>query len=202
MPKKPPAKAKKPARAAPSARERELLNRDVEPQKPPPNDGSPRLMEGLVRPVRPVRRRKPRKFTPETAGMICQAMRSGAGFARACALIGVSEVTGYEWLNRGKKEPEGSPYNNFAREVLAIRAELITMAERGIWRAALKGDVHAQKWLLKTQLPKEYGESELTEFQKQRANQELLEALAMVMEPEKYRELIGLVTKLQGSAEA
>ena len=195
--KKPPAKKPAPSPAR-SGRQKEALDRDVEPEKGERFG----FMPGLIEPVRPVRRRRPRKFTTETAGMIVAAMRTGAGFARACLIVGISEATGHEWLARGKKEPEGTPYNTFAREVFAVRAELLAGAERGIWRAALKGDVHAQKWLLMTQLPKEYGNTELTEFQKQRANQELLEALSMTMEPEKYRELIAEVTKLQGTSEA
>jgi hypothetical protein len=197
MPKKP---AKPERRPSPRGRQDDALNRDVEPPK-----GAPfvdRLMPGLIVPVKPVRRRKPRKFTPETAGMICMAMRTGAGFARACAVVGISEETGHQWLKRGKQEPEGSPYNNFAREVIAIRAELLAAAERGIWNAAIKGDVHAQKWLLMTQLPKEYGTTDLTEAQKLRANQELLDALNLVMDPTAFREVVRAMSKLQGSGES
>lgn len=92
-------------------------------------------------------RKPPRqsKYNADRHETIVDAIRSGNARRVAFRLAGVSEEAGYEWLEKGRKDPETYPY--FARlledidqalaEYEASRVSLIsTAADTGSWQAA------------------------------------------------------------------
>lgn len=64
---------------------------------------------------------RPSKFTEPVKERILEALRVGASRRTACALAGVDEASLRRWLDKGKKESEGS-YHEFLAAVLEAEA--------------------------------------------------------------------------------
>lgn len=91
---------------------------------------------------RPIKRRKHKRgwrkaFTPKRKRILLEALRAGLTNRRAAYLAGISEVTFYDWMRRGKA---GEPiYKKLYKKSKAIEAGLEKEALSIIRRSAMGG---------------------------------------------------------------
>jgi transposase-like protein len=102
------------------------------------------------------------KLTNEVKGQIVATISMGLTDKDACVVAGISEVTFYEWLNRGRNK-EGyngrkwAPvYATFANEVERARVANKVHHVRNIYRAS-ETQWQASAWMLERRFPEEYG---------------------------------------------
>lgn len=105
-----------------------------------------------------------------TAAMVA-LLTHGSTLAIACAHVGISTSTYYQWLARGQAGEE--PYGSFARECTRAAAAHALEGER-LWEsmAIAKQDWKGIQALLRVRHPGIYGEHALAK----RAEQQLLES--------------------------
>jgi transposase len=108
---------------------------------------------------------RPTKLTPELFSAIVDAIRSGNYAQVAAATAGITEQTFYEWLRRGRDEPDGI-YRRFADAVLAASGEAEQEKLERLRREALAddGDWKAAAWWLERRFPKRWGKQQRLEI--------------------------------------
>lgn len=110
-------------------------------------------------------------FTPEIREAIVDSLRDGLSNRDAFRLVGISEATGYAWLERGRKAldvyredpdspvpPDELPYLEFYEEVEAAlpagKRRLVGLVSRDAEK-----NPESAKWLLVKKFPKEFGDT-------------------------------------------
>ncbi len=144
---------------------------------------------------------RPTKLTPETQEKICAFIRQGNYTEVACNVCGVGTRTYYDWIERGKKEPD-SIYADFIRAVEKAKAErevkLALTIERHAktdWRAAAfkLERMHPERWAARQHVRHEHTGSVTQKVEVKLENLsdgelELLERLAEKALPEGHQD--------------
>lgn len=87
------------------------------------------------------------KYTPETVDKLLSVLRAGATIKDACAYVGISQETFFQWVNR---KPEFSEAVKKAQSESLIEAvTIIRLAAKNNWTAAA--------WLLERKDPANWG---------------------------------------------
>jgi hypothetical protein len=98
---------------------------------------------------------KPSSLTPQLLEAICRLVGGGAKPLRAARALGVIERTWYRWKANAKAGIE--PYRERMAEIEMTEAVFLAETELCFGQAA-KLDWKASKELLKSRLPREYGD--------------------------------------------
>ena len=77
---------------------------------------------------------RPSKLTPEREAAICDALREGASWRAAAAVVGVHEATVHRWREVGAARRSGK-YREFCERTDRARAEGEAVAARQVFRA-------------------------------------------------------------------
>jgi len=98
------------------------------------------------------------KLTPKVQGELVGYLAAGLPVRDACALVGISHQTFYNWVKRGQAEDAPEAYRAFAKAV--ERAESLSIA--GAMAVIIedikeKRNVHTAKWYLACKRPQEFG---------------------------------------------
>jgi len=103
------------------------------------------------------------KLTLEVQDRIVAALRAGNYQETAARYAGISEDTFYEWLRRGKEEPE-SAYSEFSEAVEKAKADAEVRDVALIDKAAHDGSWQAAAWKLERKFPNKWGRVNRTEI--------------------------------------
>src|SRR5579862_1944907 len=103
----------------------------------------------------PEKRGRPDKLTPEVARQITNAIGAGNYIDTGAAFGGISKVTFYAWLRRGRREKTGK-YRQLVRDVEKAAAQAEVRDVSVIARAAEK-DWRAAAWRLERRHPSRWG---------------------------------------------
>jgi hypothetical protein len=98
---------------------------------------------------------KPSSFTPQLLEAICRLVGGGAKPVRAALSLGVAERTWYLWKANAKAGVQ--PYKERMAQIEMAEAVFLAETELCFGQAA-KLDWKASKELLKSRLPREYGD--------------------------------------------
>lgn len=96
------------------------------------------------------------KLTSEVCSKICEALSKGHSNKGACAHAGISEVTYYNWYNRGKNAKSGK-YKQFVCDVDNAKSKATHDVEDVILDA-IPSDISTAKWWLVKHNPDIYGD--------------------------------------------
>lgn len=113
-------------------------------------------------------------LTEERLNQIVNYLRQGAYAEDAAQASGISDVTYYNWLNRGKAEeqrqsqgldpnPEEEKYLRFLRAIKTAQAEGAMRHVTNVVRAADDGNWQASAWMLERKNPGKWGRRDRTE---------------------------------------
>lgn len=87
---------------------------------------SPLYGRGVAKPkkkgAKPKRPGRPSKMTPRVVETVCKAIEDGCTYEAAAAEAGISKVTLFEWLKRGKRSTHGR-FREFLNQVQHARAK-------------------------------------------------------------------------------
>ena len=95
------------------------------------------------------------KLTPEVQAKVCALLRAGNYFDASCQAAGITEQTGYNWINRGESACSGKFFDFFeavkraSAEGEAANVTVIKIASEKHWTAAA--------WLLERRFPGKWG---------------------------------------------
>lgn len=89
---------------------------------------------------------RPSILTPEVQAKICSALKAGNFRTVAAEWAGVPERVFFEWMKKGKDNPE-SAYAEFRRAVIEAEKQAEIRAVTLIMKAAENDPKHAQWWL-------------------------------------------------------
>lgn len=106
---------------------------------------------------------RPTKLTPEVQEKIVTALRAGNYQETAALYAGITAATFYDWMNRGKNEPE-SIYAEFLDAVEKAKADAEVRDVVLIDRAAADGNWQAAAWKLERKFPQRWGRVNRTEI--------------------------------------
>lgn len=85
------------------------------------------------------RDRRVRSFTPRVRRLLYAAIEAGLPYNRSCEIVGVKYSNFKYWMDRGKTDPESSPYTQFRRYIRRIEARKEKELLRVIDKAAEGG---------------------------------------------------------------
>jgi len=78
--------------------------------------------------------RRVRGFTPRVRRLLYAAIEAGLPYNRSCEITGVNYSNFKYWMQRGKTDPESSPYTQFRRYIRRIEArkeaELLSVIDK------------------------------------------------------------------------
>jgi hypothetical protein len=100
------------------------------------------------------------RFDEQTRTVILSNLRNGMGTERAALGAGVSRVTVWRWLQRGrgdKAKGRSTAYARFADDFEIAEANAIAQLETTLHQQAAE-DWRANAWLLSRKRPEEYGD--------------------------------------------
>ena len=102
------------------------------------------------------------KLNPDLQNQICEVLRAGNYIDAACAYVGISEQTYYDWAKRGE---QGEPlYAGFLEAVTKARSEAELRNVTLINRAAQSGQWQASAWFLERSHPRKWGRMQKLEL--------------------------------------
>ena len=116
------------------------------------------------------RGRKPfLEYEPSIAERLIEALRSGVSIHDACAYVGISQDTYFNWIRRGQTGKEiDSLYLKFFNEATRARvsgrvgaASVVRIAALGDSKRGIKPDVNAAMWYLERQDPATWGRKDM-----------------------------------------
>lgn len=93
-------------------------------------------------------------FCPETCAAIVKAVREGFAYKHAAEKAGVSERTLYDWLAKGREEPD-TPHAQFSQDIKNAAAEFAGECVANI-KAASLDEWQAAAWLLERKHPDQF----------------------------------------------
>jgi hypothetical protein len=99
---------------------------------------------------------QPTKLNAEVSEKICQAIRAGNYMETAAAYAGIAKPTLYNWLKRGRDEPD-TIYGALVEAVELAVAEAEVRDVALIAKAADDGVWQASAWRLERRYPDRYG---------------------------------------------
>jgi hypothetical protein len=103
------------------------------------------------------------KLTPEVQDRIVAALRAGNYQETAAAYAGISRTAFFDWLERGRNEPE-SIYAVFLDAVEKAKADAEVRDVALIDKAAHDGSWQAAAWKLERKFPQKWGRVNRTEI--------------------------------------
>lgn len=101
------------------------------------------------------------KLTPQLSERFCEAISKGYSIGAACAEVGISRQTYYNWYEKGKNAKSGK-YKQFYCDVDNAEDKATMRAEKPIIDAIPKDAKEAKWWLIKRRQSL-YGERTYTE---------------------------------------
>lgn len=103
------------------------------------------------------------KLNPTIQKQIGDNITLGMPLKYAAESVGISEVTFYNWLKKGKTESKGK-FFEFAEHVNACKAKAIQLHLKLITKAASEGSWQASAWILERRHPEEFGRKDRLEL--------------------------------------
>ncbi len=94
------------------------------------------------------------KLTPELQRDILQVLEAGATIKDACHFVGISEVTYFNWINRGEEAKSGIYFEFLKSAQKAIASGSVDAV--AIIRMAAKEQWQAAAWFLERKNPQEW----------------------------------------------
>ena len=134
-------------------------------------------------------------FNEETRIVILANVRAGMGTERAALGAGVSRVTLWRWLRRGREERgEGrrTAYVRFLEAFEIAEANAVAQLETTLHEQA-REDWRANAWLLSRKRPLEYAQEPIAEALRKQCVEELIDFLERRARPETFREVLELL---------
>lgn len=101
------------------------------------------------------------KLTPELSSRFCEAISKGHSIGAACAIVGISRQTYYNWYDKGKEAKSGK-YRQFYCDVDNAEDKATHRAEKPIIDA-IPHDAREAKWWLIKRRQDLYGERSFNE---------------------------------------
>ena len=101
------------------------------------------------------------KLTPELSSRFCEAISKGHSIGAACAIVGISRQTYYNWYDKGKTA-KSSKYKQFYCDVDNAEDKATHRAEKPIIDA-IPHDAREAKWWLIKRRQDLYGERSFNE---------------------------------------
>ena len=101
------------------------------------------------------------KLTPELSSRFCEAISKGHSIGAACAIVGISRQTYYNWYDKGKTAKSGK-YRQFYCDVDNAEDKATHRAEKPIIDA-IPHDAREAKWWLIKRRQDLYGERSFNE---------------------------------------
>ena len=101
------------------------------------------------------------KLTPELSSRFCEAISKGHSIGAACAIVGISRQTYYNWYDKGKTAKSGK-YKQFYCDVDNAEDKATHRAEKPIIDA-IPHDAREAKWWLIKRRQDLYGERSFNE---------------------------------------
>ena len=101
------------------------------------------------------------KLTPELSSRFCEAISKGHSIGAACAIVGISRQTYYNWYDKGKEAKSGK-YRQFYCDVDNAEDRATHRAEKPIIDA-IPHDAREAKWWLIKRRQDLYGERSFNE---------------------------------------
>ena len=96
------------------------------------------------------------RCTPELPLRLVDALKAGYTRRNACALVGISHQTLYNWLDRGAEGEQ--PFADFRMSILSGEAKAASEAVDEIRKAGRDGDWRASAWFLARRFPEAWSE--------------------------------------------
>jgi hypothetical protein len=90
---------------------------------------------------------------------LIKLLQSGVPVIHACAAIGLSEPTYYDWIARGKEGKTGQ-YVDFLNDINKAKAQAVSRNVALIQKAASGGTWQAAAWWLERTQPLDFGKHE------------------------------------------
>lgn len=115
----------------------------AKPGEPTPPSDPPKAKRG-----------RPPIFGPTICAAIVGHVRKGLAYKHAAEREGITERTLYEWLERGRREPDG-PHAEFSQDIKDAAAEFAGECVGHI-KAAAPDQWQAAAWLLERKHPAEF----------------------------------------------
>lgn len=104
-----------------------------------------------------VKPRTPTALSEDDQAALFEALKDGLALDQAVIVAEVSRSTVYDWLSRAKESGSAPEYAEFAAGVERARTYLERETLQQMAKAAKKGNVAAQKYLLEHTNPGRYG---------------------------------------------
>lgn len=104
---------------------------------------------------------RPTKLSPAVTNAICTNLATGASIEASAEAAGVTRVTVYNWLKRGRAEDAPDEFAQFAADVTEAQAVAEVHLVRIMRQAATDGgpgDWRAAAWLLARRHPERWSE--------------------------------------------
>ena len=106
------------------------------------------------------------KLTPAVQEKIIQALLGGNYFNTACRYAGISEATGYEWLDRGESDNprrgKADIYVKFAEAIRETEAQ-VEVRRAAQWQTRMPEDWRAIQMFMERRYPDVWGRRERQE---------------------------------------
>jgi hypothetical protein len=105
---------------------------------------------------------RPTDLNPELQQQLVTVLSSGVPIKDACAYVGISDVTYYNWMNRGQKARKGDErfvefFNAATRARVAGRLSAVTVIRKSIQ----DGNSEDARWFLERSDPANWGRKDV-----------------------------------------
>ena len=102
------------------------------------------------------------KLTDTLADEICNDIKAGVPFKHAAISHGISEVTFYNWYNKGKEAKRKTKFRELYEKVEEAKSIAITLRARRIYKAG-ESNWQADAWWLERMDPENFAAKEKVE---------------------------------------
>lgn len=105
---------------------------------------------------------RPTDLTPKVSQQLIQALSSGVPIKDACAFVGISDVTYYNWMNRGQKARKGDErFVEFFNAATRARVMARVGAVAIIRKSVQDGNSEDARWFLERSDPANWGRKDV-----------------------------------------
>ena len=108
------------------------------------------------------------KLTNKLCDEICNDIKAGVPIKHAAISHGITEVTFYNWYNKGKKAKKGK-FRDFYNYVEEAKSIAITLRERRIYKAG-QANWQADAWWLERVDPENFGRKDHHKIESENTN--------------------------------
>lgn len=100
---------------------------------------------------------RPTKLSATLVEVLCESLAAGHFIETACGHAGITRVTFYDWLRKGRAKNPAPEFVEFAEAIEDAQAQGEYAFATVMVQAAMGGDVSSAKWMLERRWPHRYG---------------------------------------------